>query len=77
MICLIFKLNMSTLSDNKQQRKIPLMNLSDAEWKNILTNDQYRVLRQKHTEYPYTGEYDKLFETGIYKCAGCGQELYE
>ncbi|CAF4741571.1 unnamed protein product, partial [Rotaria sp. Silwood2] len=68
---------MSTLSDNQQQCKPPAVNLSDAEWKKKLTNKQYRILRQKDTEYPGTGEYNKYFETGIYKCAGCGQELYD
>jgi peptide-methionine (R)-S-oxide reductase len=64
---------MSSSSNNKQ----PAVQLSDAEWKAKLTDEQYRILRQKETEYPGTGEYDKHFETGVYKCAGCGQELYE
>ncbi|CAF3819457.1 unnamed protein product [Rotaria sordida] len=68
---------MSALSDNQQQCKPSAVNLSDAEWKKKLTNKQYRILRQKDTEYPGTGEYNKHFETGIYKCAGCGQELYD
>ncbi len=53
------------------------VNLSDAEWKKKLTNEQYRILRQKDTEYPGTGKYNKHFEIGIYKCVGCGEELYE
>jgi peptide-methionine (R)-S-oxide reductase len=68
---------MSTSSGNKQEQKPSGVNLSDAEWKSKLTDEQYRILRQKETEYPGTGEYNKHFETGIYKCAGCGQELYE
>ncbi|CAM4818586.1 unnamed protein product [Rotaria magnacalcarata] len=71
-----FTINMSS-SSNNQQDKPPAMNLSDAEWKKKLTNKQYRILRQKDTEFPDTGEYNKHFETGIYKCAGCGQELYD
>jgi len=78
MTILIFsRLNMSTSSGNKQEQKSPAVNLTDAEWKAKLTDEQYRILRQKETEYPGTGEYNKHFETGIYKCAGCGQELYE
>ena len=53
------------------------MNLPDAEWKKKLTEEQYRVLRRKGTEYPNTGEYNKHSEKGVYKCAGCGQDLYE
>jgi peptide-methionine (R)-S-oxide reductase len=66
-----------SVSSNNNQQKIPSVNLSDAEWKKKLTNEQYRILRQKDTEYPGTGTYNKHFESGIYQCAGCGQELYE
>ena len=45
--------------------------------KKRLTNEQYRILRKKGTEYPGIGEYNKHFQTGTYKCAGCDQELYE
>lgn len=54
-----------------------LMKLSDAEWKKRLTNNQYRILRLKDTEYPGTGEYNKHYENGIYKCVGCGEALYQ
>lgn len=49
---------------------------SDEEWKEILNDEEYRVLREKGTERPYTGEYDSHFEPGIYVCAGCGAELF-
>lgn len=57
--------------------KTPPVNLSDGEWKAKLTDEEYRILRQKDTEYPGTGKYNKHYEEGVYKCAGCGQELYE
>lgn len=57
--------------------KAPAVNLSDAEWKAKLTDEQFRILRKKDTEYPGTGEYNKLYEPGTYTCAGCGQKLYE
>ncbi|KAL2537198.1 Peptide methionine sulfoxide reductase B2 [Forsythia ovata] len=49
---------------------------SEEEWRAILSPEQFRILRQKGTEYPGTGEYDKLFEEGVYKCSGCGTPLY-
>src|SRR5690606_6525423 len=50
---------------------------TDAEWKQVLTEEQYEVLRQKGTERPFTGEYYKHFENGVYVCAGCGNPLFK
>ena len=50
---------------------------TDAEWRAELTDEQYRVLRQKGTEAPFSGEYDFTFEPGTYHCAGCGAVLFE
>lgn len=49
---------------------------TEAEWRERLTPQQYRVLRQKGTEAPFTGEYWRHHEPGTYVCAGCGQELF-
>ena len=49
---------------------------SDAEWRAQLTPLQYAVLRQKATERPYTGEYEKTTAPGVYRCAGCGEALF-
>lgn len=49
---------------------------TDAEWKEILTPEQYAVLREKGTERPFTGEYVNTFEKGNYGCAACGQILF-
>jgi peptide-methionine (R)-S-oxide reductase len=46
------------------------------EWKNILTPEQYRILREKGTEPAFSGEYWDNHEQGIYRCAGCGQDLF-
>jgi len=48
----------------------------DAEWRERLTEEQYRVLRQKGTERPFTGPLEENFETGEYHCAGCGALLF-
>ena len=50
---------------------------SDEEWRNTLTSEQYKVLRKKGTERPFTGEYVDSFKEGVYRCAGCGAELFE
>ena len=66
---------MAFSSPDKQQ---PFkLTLTDDEWKAKLTPEQYRVLRQKATESAYTGYYNKHFEKGIYRCAGCGHPLFE
>jgi peptide-methionine (R)-S-oxide reductase len=49
---------------------------TEREWKQKLSRKQYYVLREKGTERAFTGKYDKFFEPGTYKCAGCGNELF-
>ncbi|MCS6845506.1 MAG: peptide-methionine (R)-S-oxide reductase MsrB [Caldilineales bacterium] len=49
---------------------------SNEEWRQLLTPEQYRILREKGTERPFTGQYYKHKEAGVYLCAGCGQELF-
>ena len=50
---------------------------TDQEWKNTLTREQYRVLRKGGTERPFTGRYYDAQEDGIYRCAACGNELFD
>jgi peptide-methionine (R)-S-oxide reductase len=50
---------------------------TEEEWRQELTPEQYRVLRQKGTEMPFTGEYETSKTPGVYRCAACGQELFE
>ena len=50
---------------------------SEEEWKKELTPEQYQVCRMKGTERPFTGEYYKTKDPGVYKCAACGNELFE
>lgn len=49
---------------------------SDAEWRAQLSPMQYAVTRQKATERPFTGEYEKTTVPGTYRCVACGQELF-
>ena len=49
---------------------------TEAECRAGSTRRQYRVLREKGTEAPGSGEYDHVFEPGTYHCAGCGAELF-
>jgi peptide-methionine (R)-S-oxide reductase len=53
------------------------MNLTDAEWRERLTPEQYAILRQKGTERAFTGQYEKNKASGEYVCAACGQPLFE
>ena len=50
---------------------------SDAEWRAELTPEQYRVCREKGTERAFTGRYHDCHEDGVYRCACCGQALYD
>ena len=47
---------------------------TESEWRQELDPEQYRILREKGTEAPFSGEYDHVFEPGTYLCAGCGAE---
>lgn len=50
--------------------------MTEEEFKQKLTPEQYRIMREKGTEAPFTGEYYDSHESGMYKCAACGQELF-
>ena len=49
---------------------------TEEEWKKELSPEQYKVLREKGTESPFTGKYYLNKENGIYVCSACGNELF-
>ena len=52
------------------------MQKSEQDWRAELDPDAYEVLRNKATEPPFTGKYVYSKETGVYRCGGCGAELF-
>lgn len=81
--------NMRNSSAEEQSKKVPIFNAetgiveevnkvykTDAEWKKILTSEEYRITRQKGTEQPFTDKCELPKGEGIYKCISCGTDLF-
>ena len=49
---------------------------SDSEWRELLSRDQYAVMRKHATERPWSGEHNDTKDDGVFRCAGCGAELF-
>lgn len=52
------------------------INKTDAEWKEELGPERYKILRQAGTEFPHSGKYNLHFEHGTYCCGACGEPLF-
>lgn len=54
----------------------PKVRKADEEWRRELTPEQYAVMRAHRTERPWSGEHNQTKESGVFRCAGCGAELF-
>jgi len=63
--------------NNRENKTVPKIVKSDEEWKQLLTAEQYRILREKGTERAFTGALNDEKKPGLYTCAGCGTPLFD
>lgn len=56
--------------------KEDMKNKPDSYWREKLTPEQYKIVREKGTEAPFTGEYVNNHDDGVYRCVACGAELF-
>lgn len=73
--CILFTGSSCAQKNKKQMESFPVVK-TDAEWRKQLTPEQYTVTRKAGTENAFSGKYWDHHEKGIYKCIGCGQELF-
>ena len=66
--------NAHNTNDKKKEYEI---NKTESEWKQELSPEAFNVLREKGTEYAFSGKYNDFKENGIFLCAGCGNELFD
>lgn len=79
-LILIFSLQSCIGQEKKLEKKKTMeyeISKTDSEWRTQLGEEKYRILREKGTEYPHTGEYNLHFEKGTYVCGGCQEPLFK
>lgn len=72
-----YLLTMSSYAQKKSVKMIQKVEKTEKEWKQILTPNQFNILRLKGTDYPSEKGYTMHFKKGVYQCAGCGLQLFE
>lgn len=74
---LVFVFSLQSYAQQSQKKTMPKkVEKTEKEWKEILTPQQYYVLREKGTDRPGDGGFTKHFEKGTYLCAGCDTQLF-
>ena len=68
--------NKSNSADSEDDKSYEVSK-SESEWKQQLSPEAFEVLRNKATEYAFTGKYYDFNEKGVFTCAGCGNELFD
>jgi len=61
------------MADTSNDKKVTR---TEEEWKELLTSEEFRVLRNKGTEIPWANKYNSHYEEGVYVCKACGQPLF-
>ena len=60
-----------------EQPENPPAERSEEEWRSVLSEDEYRVLRERGTEPKFSGDLLDVAQSGVFRCAGCGAVLFE
>jgi peptide-methionine (R)-S-oxide reductase len=76
-LIILFLINSSSFSQQKLSKMTKKISKTEAEWKSILSPQQYYVLREKGTDAPSEKGYTSFFEKGTYVCAACGTQLFK
>jgi len=74
--CTNFGQSKEASNTESSTKSTPTIVKAEAEWKKILTPEQYHILREKGTERAFTGKYYNTNDKGLYSCAACGNELF-
>jgi peptide-methionine (R)-S-oxide reductase len=76
-LILLFTITISFSQEKNNSNMVKKVTKTNEEWKEILTPEQYYILREKGTDRPSEGGYTSHFEKGTYHCAACDLQLFE
>lgn len=76
-LSLLFSCNSSAQKKDKQEKETFPVTKTEAEWKKLLTDKEYYVLREAGTERPFSSPLNKNYEEGVYHCAACDTPLFK